>query len=301
MQHVPPRRGSVPPTVRGQDGPPLRPPMGQLPGRWRQGGRDRRVTSGQGEPRLHRASALLGSGTRSPSAHGESTQGTAGRATQPQRGPDCPRGLPPIVHQPAAPRIRRLPRYRNPRSLPDLDRVHRATPCRPVPRADPDGLMRKQPTMYPAARPELSSRRADRQDQDRPAREHGVVCRRSLRPGAIARLFRAVRQAPGFRPTIADRGRSAHVCGGTAFPRLSPLANGLARHHPKHGRADGRGGRVPFLSRRTYAFGMGGVRRRCECPASSPDQSCLRFRDAAQVGRNPLQLLHRRAGPRPAT
>ena len=47
---------------------------------------------------------------------------------------------------------------RSPRSLPDLGRVRRATPCRPVPRADPDGLVRKQPAIYPAARSELSSR-----------------------------------------------------------------------------------------------------------------------------------------------
>ena len=73
-----------------------------------------------------------------------------------------------------------------------------------------------------------------RQDQDRPAFEYGLVCRRSPRPVAIVRLSRAVRRTPAFRPTVADWGRSARVCGGTAFPRLSPLADGLARHHQQH-------------------------------------------------------------------
>ena len=56
------------------------------------------------------------------------------------------------------PRIRRLRRYSSPRSLPDLGRVCRATPRRPIPHAHPDGLVRKQPAKHPAARSELSSR-----------------------------------------------------------------------------------------------------------------------------------------------
>ena len=67
-----------------------------------------------------------------------------------------------------------------------------------------------------------------------PRFEHGLVCRGSPRPVAIVLHFRTVRRTPGFRPTIANRGRSDRVCGGTTFPRLSPLADGLARHHQQH-------------------------------------------------------------------
>ena len=35
-------------------------------------------------------------------------------------------------------------------------------------------------------------------------------------------------------PPLRTEDESARVCGGTAFPRLSPLADGLARHHQQH-------------------------------------------------------------------
>ena len=63
-QRVPQGRCGVPATLRGEDDPSLRPPMGHLSDGRRQGGRNRCVTSGQGEPRLHRASSILGSGAR---------------------------------------------------------------------------------------------------------------------------------------------------------------------------------------------------------------------------------------------